>query len=226
MRISVLADRAGVPLSAVKYYQREGLLPAGVRTAPNQVSYDDSHVQRVRLIRALLETGNLSVAATKDVITALDTDSAPLAETFGVAQHAMSGPRTQDSAPSDDARRAVEAVVAARGWAVSADNPGYDAAARAIDGLRAIDFDAPDTYLHAYADAAATAAEADLRALTHREGRDAVAELMVVGTVLGDPLLAGLRRLAQENATHHLFPVAAPGPVSPEPDPLTERATP
>lgn len=77
MRISVLADRAGVPLSAVKYYQREGLLPAGVRTAPNQVSYDDSHLQRVRLIRALLETGNLSVAATKDVITALDTDSAP-----------------------------------------------------------------------------------------------------------------------------------------------------
>lgn len=44
MRTSELADRAGVPLSALKYYQREGLLPPGVRTAPNQASYGDHHV--------------------------------------------------------------------------------------------------------------------------------------------------------------------------------------
>lgn len=202
-----MAERAGVPLSAVKYYQREGLLPPGVRSAPNQVSYDDAHVQRVRLVRALLETGNLSIAATKDVITALDTDSAPLAETFRVAQHAMAGPRAQESTPSAPARRAIADVVAALGWAVSPDNPGFDTAARALDGLREIRFDAPETYLHAYATAAATVAAADLHVLTGREERDAVAELMVVGTVLGDPLLAGLRRLAQEDAARHVFPV-------------------
>ena len=64
MRISQLAERAGLPVATVKYYQREGLLPEGVRSAPNQVQYGDAHVRRVRLIRALLETGGLSVAAT------------------------------------------------------------------------------------------------------------------------------------------------------------------
>ncbi|BCJ69537.1 hypothetical protein Prubr_65580 [Polymorphospora rubra] len=61
----------------MKYYQREGLLPEGVRSAPNQVDYGDAHVHRVRLIRALLETGGLSVAATKEVIAALDAEDAP-----------------------------------------------------------------------------------------------------------------------------------------------------
>ncbi|NTW42723.1 MAG: MerR family transcriptional regulator [Cellulomonadaceae bacterium] len=206
MRISELAERTGVPLSAVKYYQREGLLPAGARTAPNQVAYGDRHVQRVRLIRALLETGGLSVAATKDVITALDADAAPLAEAFQVAQHAMSTRRVQESTPSEPARARIEAVAGAQGWSFTTDNPGILAAARALDGLAAIDFDPSDAYLDAYAVAAATAARADVLALSELSDRDAVAERMVVGTVLGDPLFAGLRRLAQESATHDLLP--------------------
>ena len=206
MRISELAKQADVPLSAVKYYQREGLLPAGVRTAPNQVAYGDAHVRRVRLIRALLETGGLSVAATKDVISALDADGAPLAEAFGVAQHALGTRRVQESAPSQAARARIAAIAAAQGWCVTPDNPGIDAAARALDGLSGIGFDAPDAYLAAYAAAATTAAAADLHALSELSDRDAVAELMVVGTVLGDPLFAGLRRLAQEHATQDLFP--------------------
>ena len=210
MKVSELAERAGVPLSAVKYYQREGLLPAGVRSAPNQVAYGDAHVQRVRLVRALLETGGLSIAATRDVIAALDAESAPLAQTFQVAQHAMSARRVQESAPSGTARARIEAVAAARGWCVTSDNPGFEAAARALDGLRAIGFDPPEEYLDAYAAAAGTAAAADLRALSGRSDRDAVAELMVVGTVLGDPLFAGLRRLAQQDATRDAFPGPAP----------------
>ena len=209
MKVSELAQRAGVPLSAVKYYQREGLLPAGTRTAPNQVAYGEEHVQRVRLVRALLETGGLSIAATKDVITALDADAAPLARTFQVAQHAMSARRSRESAPSEAARARIEAVAAARGWCVTSDNPGFEAAAHALDGLRAIGFDPPEEYLDAYAAAAGTAAAADLHALSGRSDRDAVAELMVVGTVLGDPLLAGLRRLAQQDATRDAFPAPA-----------------
>lgn len=210
MRISELVERSGVPLSAVKYYQREGLLPEGVKTAPNQVVYSDAHVRRVRLIRALLETGGLSVAATKDVVAAVDAEDEPLAETFRVAQHAMSAPRAAESAPSDTARGLVAAITASRGWRVTTDNPGVDTAARALDGLLVIGFDALEAYLAAYADAAALVAAADLRALAGLQERDAVAERMVVGTVLGDPLLAGLRRLAQQDAAQDLFPTPEP----------------
>jgi DNA-binding transcriptional MerR regulator len=205
VRISELAKRSGVPLSAVKFYQRQGLVPEGRRSSANQVDYDESHVRRVRLIRALLETGGLSVAAAKSVIGVLDTD-APLAETFHAAQQAMSATRAGESAPSEESRAQVFELVRARGWSTTADNPGVDAAARALDGLGAIGFSAATEYLDAYADAAQVAATADLTALSTRPSPDQIAELMVVGTVLGDPLFAGLRRLAQENATHDLFP--------------------
>lgn len=214
MRISELSKRASVPLSAVKYYQREGLLPEGVRSAPNQVEYGELHVKRVRLIRALLEAGGLSISATKTVIAALDDEAAPLAETFAVASHSMSSPRGGDAAASDESRDRIIRFARAQGWNFTDDNPGIDNAARALDGLSAIDFTAPDDYLAAYASAAEAAAAADLRALTTLASPDQIAELMVVGTVLGDPLFAGLRRIAHEDATHDLFPVAPNGDQS------------
>jgi DNA-binding transcriptional MerR regulator len=214
VKISTLARSAGVPLSAIKYYQREGLLPEGARSAANQVDYNETHVQRVRLIRALIETGGLSIAATREVIRVIDIPRTPLAETFRVAQHAMSTPRTTESTPSVSSRERVASVAQQQGWCFTDDNPGLDAAARALDGLLAIGFDAPDDYLGAYATAAASAANADLNALTTLSDPDEVAELMVVGTALGDPLFAGLRRLAHQHATSRLFPTTGSDGVS------------
>ena len=191
----------------MKFYQREGLIPEGERTHPNQVEYGDAHVLRVRLIRALLETGGLSVSAAKEVIGVLDAPDAPLAETFAVAQHAISAPRAPGVAPTEESRARVRRLARDRAWATTDDNPGIDGAARALDGLQAIGFDPPTSYLDAYATAAAGAAAADLHALTTLTDPDQVAELMVVGTVLGDPLFAGLRRLAQQDATSELFPL-------------------
>jgi DNA-binding transcriptional MerR regulator len=217
VRVSELSRRASVPLSAVKYYQREGLLPEGVRSAPNQVEYGELHVKRVRLIRVLLEVGGLSISATKTVIAALDDEGAPLAQTFAVASYAMSSPRVGDAAASDESRERIIRFARDQGWNFTDDNPGIDNAARALDGLSAIDFTAPDDYLAAYASAADAAAAADLRALTTLASPDQIAELMVVGTVLGDPLFAGLRRIAHEDATHDLFPVV-PNRVAPNGD--------
>jgi DNA-binding transcriptional MerR regulator len=206
VKISEIAKRAQVSLSAIKYYQREGLMPEGIRLSPNQVDYGQIHIQRVRLIRALIETGGLSIAAAREVIAVLDAPDMPLAETFRVAQSAMSTPRTTESTPTAASRQRVMALAQQQGWCASDDNPGIDAAARALDGLHAIGFDPTDDYLGAYATAASSAADADVQALTARSGPDEVAELMVVGTVLGDPLFAGLRRLAQQHATTAFFP--------------------
>jgi DNA-binding transcriptional MerR regulator len=206
VKVSALVTRANVPLSAIKFYQREGLMPDGVRTSPNQVDYGEEHVKRVRLIRALLETGGLSIAATKEVLRAVDTEGVSMADTFELAQRAMSTPRTPASTPSTISRDHVMGVAQSQNWSFSLDNPGIDAAARALDGLRAIDLDLTDAYLGAYAAAASTAAAADLHALASLSDPDEMAELMVVGSILGDPLFAGLRRIAHEDATHHLFP--------------------
>jgi hypothetical protein len=47
------------------------------------------------------------------------------------------------------------------------------------------------------AQAAEQAAEADIRLLMQRGDRDEILETMIVGTVLGDALVATLRRIAQ-----------------------------
>ena len=61
MRISALAAEAGLPVATVKFYLREGLLHPGTATSATQAAYDAGHLQRLRLVRALLGPVGLSV---------------------------------------------------------------------------------------------------------------------------------------------------------------------
>ena len=81
MKISQLAEASGVSVATLKYYLREGLLHSGQVTSRTQASYDDSHLERIRLVRALTEVGGLSLAATARVLQAI---SAPSVERLGV----------------------------------------------------------------------------------------------------------------------------------------------
>ena len=206
MRISRLSEQSGAPVSTLKYYLREGLLHEGERLSGNQTDYDETHVQRVRLVRALLETGGLSIAAAKRVLSTLDGQPDSMATTFEAAQHALTDGRASREA-SAVSRERIGRLAAARGWRMSTDNPGFDVAARVLDDLDSVGFEPPDDYLGAYAAAADLIARADLTALLDRETPALTAELMVVGTVVGDALIAGLRRLAHQEATTELFPM-------------------
>jgi DNA-binding transcriptional MerR regulator len=59
VRISELAESTGVALPTLKYYLREGLLMPGTPTSRTRAVYDGTHVERVRLVRALIETGGM-----------------------------------------------------------------------------------------------------------------------------------------------------------------------
>lgn len=52
MKIGELAELAGCPVETVRYYEREGLLPAALRNlANNYRQYDHSHLERLTFIR-------------------------------------------------------------------------------------------------------------------------------------------------------------------------------
>ena len=52
MKIGELASQAGCPVETVRYYEREGLLPAAMRDeANNYRRYEHSHLERLTFIR-------------------------------------------------------------------------------------------------------------------------------------------------------------------------------
>ena len=51
MRIGELAARAGVNIQTLRFYEREALMPAPVRTASGYRSYQERDLERVRFIR-------------------------------------------------------------------------------------------------------------------------------------------------------------------------------
>ena len=57
MTIGRAAKAAGVPATTLRYYEREGLLDAPVRTTAGYRMYDDQAVERLRFIRAAQAVG-------------------------------------------------------------------------------------------------------------------------------------------------------------------------
>ena len=223
MRMSELSATTVTPVPTLKFYLRERLLHAGERTSPNQSQYDDTHVERVRLVRALLEVGGLSVAQAARVVGALDSDL-PLSSVFGVAQRAVSIPAALASADDEatDAEPAptagqtrIAALCESRGWRVYPNNPGLPLAARVLDTYAALGLGhISDTVLDRYAQAADLVAAADLAAVGAVDELTEMTRTVAAGTVLGDTLLAGLRRIAQEAESFRRFPLpdGAPAP--------------
>lgn len=214
MRMSELSRTSGVAVPTIKFYLRERLLPAGEATSANQASYDEAHVKRLRLIRALLEIGGLSIASARTVLDAVDDADMPLSQIFGTAQYAISQADLYTRAPSVESRERVEAVVAARSWHTSGANPGLTGAANVIDSFAALGHPELADVIDDYAVAAEIVARADLRTVGWQPDVAAMAETVVAGTVLGDAVFAALRRIAQEHVSIELYST----PDRPEPD--------
>ena len=201
MRVSELSRSSGVPVATIKYYLREGLLPRGETTSPNQARYDDAHLRRLRLIRALVEVGGLPIAVVKDVLGAVDDPDTGLHDVLGRTVYAITGTGTDDGGEefADAADADVRTMTAHTGWQVSDCAPAVTGARTVLARLHELGQAPGDDTLKLWAEAADRAAEGDLRAIARSEGREGAAETALIGTVLGDALLAALRRIAQES---------------------------
>lgn len=204
MRIAELSEASGTSVSTLKYYLREGLLRPGEARAVNQAEYDESHVRRVRLVRALQELGALPLAGIKRVLAAVDDDTVPIHEAFGVAQDAMAPRRDRDRPGYARARADVEDFVARHRLDVR-----RDAGARAMlaDALVAVRDGGWEVDLHAF-DARVPEILAMARAeLAAVPGHDRVLqmEVTVIGTIAYESAVSAIRRMALEHASSERF---------------------
>ncbi len=197
-----LSGRTGVPIPTIKFYLREGLLPPGERTSPNQAQYGDEHARRLKLIRALVDVGKLSIVATRAVLGYLDALDADSLETLGKVQYAVTRKREREAEPDEAwlaAEKQVDDLLARHGWTVRPGNPARVNLAEVIATLLRLGQDDVLDLLDRYADAAHGLASAEVDAVWRRASGDDRAESVVMLTVLSDALLAALRRLAQED---------------------------
>jgi DNA-binding transcriptional MerR regulator len=204
VRIAELSDRSGVPVPTIKYYLREGLLPAGESIRANQARYDERHLHRLRLIRVLIDVGRLPVATIRELFADLDQPSPNLHHAMGRAlkSHGPSSPPTSPDVANAEVE--VDDLLSRRDWAVGADAPARRRVAEVIAALRRLGVGGQVDLIDEYAAAVERIAEIDLGLLHDADPETAVYQA-VVGTILGDALIVGLRRLAQESISARMF---------------------
>ena len=203
MRLGELAQESGFSAATVKYYLREGLLPPGRPTGPRSADYDQTHLRRLRMIRALRETGGLSIEAIRDVVQAVDDPQVEIHDMLGAAQRAATG-EVPDSTPA--ARRAARQLANARGWSISPQSHGLRALAAALEPLQSFGHPVTADALRPWADAADLVAAAEVQGAPDDDlPRDARAEFVALGTVLYGAVLAALRLLAEESLSSSVY---------------------
>ncbi len=208
MRISELSARSGVSVASIKYYLREGLLPEGERSSATQADYGERHERRLGVIRALLDSG-VSIADARGVLAALDDPPASPHDLLGAA-HAAVLPHIDD----DLDLSAAESLLARLGWTEgSCDADVVAGVARALQNLDRAGFAVPDETMQVYLDAVERMATAELARVPLDSPEDAV-RYVVLGSVLVEPLLLSLRRVAEQLASARRFGPSADAGVA------------
>jgi DNA-binding transcriptional MerR regulator len=201
MLVSELAERADVPLATVKYYLREGLLPAGETTGPRRAEYADTHLRRLRVLRLLREVGGVPVTSLRQVADALDDDSLSVHDVMTlVADVITAGPTI---AADPEALVMVDDVLEGIGWdgvrPESMDRLRLAALVSLLNGPGPLA--ASVEVLSFYAALADQLARAEVALIDQETQREELLEQLVTGSVVYGQVFALLRQLGHEH--HH-----------------------
>ncbi|MFJ2112704.1 MULTISPECIES: MerR family transcriptional regulator [unclassified Streptomyces] len=212
MRMAELSERSGVPTATVKYYLREGLLRPGRRISATRAVYDEEHLRRLRLVRALIQVGRMPVATAREVLVAVDDETLDHHSRIGAAVWAL--PDDSPAEPPEDsareaAARLADELLARLGWtfglASRDDSPAYRMLVGALAGMERSGYPCTLADLLPYGRAAGELGAVDLDMVERYETGSGQVEAAVALTVLYEPVLLGLRRLAEAEESNRRF---------------------
>ncbi|WP_328886892.1 MerR family transcriptional regulator [Streptomyces sp. NBC_00316] len=204
MRLSELSEQSGVTTATIKYYLREGLLPPGERISATQAEYGETHLRRLRLVRALIQVGRLPVTTAREVLSHVDDESLGRTIRLGAALWALPhGPEPDEEAPETAvARQEADRLLDRLGWAFVQDlgslDPVYRALVASMATLIRLGYPCDIDYLAEQARLMEQVAARDLDMMESYPAGVEQVEMAVTSVVLHEPLLLALRRLAQE----------------------------
>jgi len=216
MRLAELSRRSGVPRSTIKFYIREGILPAGDPQGRNQASYGLRHLERLRLARSLREVAGLPLdviaRVTHELDRALaegwDSDADPIGEALRAIYAPPARPRSaEEQAEFEKLRDEVKQFLRGLEWITGEEGHYFaDEIADALIQIRRHLFpDYPVEALASYARVAWRLSEVSFAAMPPsvrvplRERGDDISEPSrhaIISTVLFDRIFSALRRCA------------------------------
>jgi len=74
MTISELSSFSNIPLSTIKFYIRQGLVPRPNKTRGTKAYYNSKHLHRLRLIKKIQTEGNMPLSKIKEIIAMIEDD--------------------------------------------------------------------------------------------------------------------------------------------------------
>ncbi|WP_367320609.1 MerR family transcriptional regulator [Streptomyces sp. HUAS ZL42] len=204
MRLAELSERSGVSIATIKYYLREGLLTPGRRINATTAAYDESHLRRLRLVRAMIQVGRIPVATVREVLGHVDDDSLGRTIRLGAALWAL--PQVPEPDAEDEfvraAHREVEQLLRTLGWsnaqALVTISPAYRSLVVAVATFRRLGYDWDPELIASYGRLMHQAAVLDLDFVETRPSEAEKVETAVAGAIFVEPVLQALHRLAQE----------------------------
>ncbi|OKI06714.1 transcriptional regulator [Streptomyces sp. CB02923] len=211
MRLAELSGRSGVPTATIKYYLRERLLPPGERVTTTTAEYSDAHLRRLRLVRALVQVGKMPVATAREVLAAVEDESLDHHMRLGAAVWALPhGPAPAEETPeAAAARRTADELLHRLGWRYGAEqgaaSPAYGMLVNALAALARLGYPHTVEDVLPYGRIAGELAVADLDLVEEYETPAEQVEAAVALTVLLEPVLLSLRRLAETEESHRRF---------------------
>src|ERR1041384_4751155 len=118
MRLAELSERSGVSTATIKYYLREGLLAPGRQLNATTAEYEEEHLRRLRLVRAMIQVGRIPVATVREGLGHVDDDSLGRTIRLGAALWAL--PQVPEPDEEDEyvqaAHREITALLDRLGW--------------------------------------------------------------------------------------------------------------
>jgi DNA-binding transcriptional MerR regulator len=214
MRLAELSEHSGVPTATIKYYLREGLLPSGRRITATQAEYGEEHLRRLRLVRALIQVGRMPVSTAREVLAAVQENSRNQHDRLGAAVMALPhGPEPAEDDPATvSARREVERLMEQLGWRftreIAEHFPAYGMLVSAVAALARLGYPHSAEYLTPFARSAAQLAVHDLDLVESFRTPLEQVEAAVALTVLSEPVLLSLRRLAHAEESSRRYETA------------------
>ncbi|MDQ1048844.1 MerR family transcriptional regulator [Streptomyces sp. V4I2] len=204
MRLAELSERSGVSTATIKYYLREGLLTPGRQINATTAEYDEEHLRRLRLVRAMIQVGRVPVATVREVLRHVDDDSLGRTIRLGAALWAL--PQVPEPDEEDEhiraAHREVDQLLETLGWsnarALVTISPAYRSLVVAIATFRRLGYDWDPELNLAYARLMHQAAVLDLDFVETHPSEAEKVETAVAGAIFVEPMLQALHRLAQE----------------------------